>query len=267
MTPETIKACCADLYASDVVRLLFGDSLHPGGLALTERLGVLLGLDSSSHVLDLAAGRGTSALYLARRFGCRVIGLDYSSVNLMQATEAAERNGLAERVEFVQGDAEQLSALASESFDAVLCECAYCTFPNKQRAAAEVARVLAPAGRFGLSDLTRNGALPPELDGLMSWIACIADARPVASYIADLEAVGLKVRHIEAHDEALTELIDEVRGRLMAAEIVTKIQQVELPRGVDMKLAKRVARSALEAVKARTLGYTLIIASRHGALR
>jgi hypothetical protein len=34
-----------------------------------------------------------------------------------------------------------------------------------------------------------------------------------------------------------------------------------------MKLAKRVARSALEAVKARTLGYTLIIASRHGALR
>jgi ubiquinone/menaquinone biosynthesis C-methylase UbiE len=130
MTAETIKACCADLYASDWVRLLVGDSFHPGGLALTERLAVLLELDASSRVLDLAAGRGTSALHLARAFGCRVVGLDYSSANVSQATDAAKRDGLSERVEFLQGDAEQLSALDNDSFDAVICECAYCTFPQ-----------------------------------------------------------------------------------------------------------------------------------------
>jgi ubiquinone/menaquinone biosynthesis C-methylase UbiE len=262
MTAETIKACCADLYASDWVRLLIGESFHPGGLALTERLAVLLELDANSRVLDLAAGRGTSALHLAREFGCRVVGLDYSSVSVSQATDAAERDGLSEQVEFLQGNAEQMSDLDSEWFDAVICECAYCTFPRKQAAAAEIARVLRPGGRFGLSDLTRNGPLPPKLDGLISWIACIADARPVDGYVADLEGVGLRVAHIEPHNEALAQLVGQVRGRLLAAEIMSRIQQTELPGGVDLKQAKQVARSAAEAVTAGTLGYTLIIARR-----
>jgi ubiquinone/menaquinone biosynthesis C-methylase UbiE len=258
---ETTKACCADLYASDWARLLLGESLHPGGLALTERLGVLLGLDAQTRVLDLAAGRGTSALHLARVFGCQVLGVDYGARNVALARDAAMEQGLADRVQFMQADAEQLSAIADESFDAVLCECAYCTFPNKPAAATEIARVLARGGRFGLSDLTRTGDLPPELGGLVAWIACVADAQPVASYVADLESVGLRVSHIEAHDEALTELIDQVRGRLLAAGVVAKIGQVELP-GVDLQVARRLARSAAEAVSTRALGYTLITATR-----
>jgi ubiquinone/menaquinone biosynthesis C-methylase UbiE len=258
---ETTKACCADLYASDWARLLLGESLHPGGLALTERLGVLLGLDAESRVLDLAAGRGTSTLHLARVFGCQVLGVDYGARNVALARDAAMEQGLADRVQFMQADAEQLSAIADESFDAVLCECAYCTFPNKPAAATEIARVLARGGRFGLSDLTRTGDLPPELGGLVAWIACVADAQPVASYVADLESVGLRVSHIEAHDEALTELIDQVRGRLLAAGVVAKIGQVELP-GVDLQVARRVARSAAQAVIEGALGYTLITATR-----
>lgn len=267
MTAEDIKACCADLYASDWVRLLLGDSFHPGGLALTERLGILLGLDAGSRVLDLAAGRGTSALHLARVFGCQVVGIDYSATNVAQARAAAECEGLADRAAFAQGDAEQLSMLADASFNAVLCECAYCTFPNKRAAAAEIARVLVPGGRFGLSDLTRTGALPPELASLVGWIACIADAQPVASYVADLELAGLSVTQSEPHDSALTELVDQVRGRLVAAEMMAKIHQVVLPTGMDFEQARRVTRSAAEAVKARTLGYSLIIASRQPPLR
>src|SRR5579864_8677150 len=100
MSAEAIKTCCADVYASDWARLLLGESLHPGGLALTERLGVLLGLDTNTRVLDLAAGRGTSALDLARVFGCHVTGVDYGSTNVARAIEAAERAGLSDRVQF-----------------------------------------------------------------------------------------------------------------------------------------------------------------------
>ena len=60
-----LKACCAQLYASDVARLLLGDSLHPGGTATTSRLAALLALDSSRTVLDVACGRGASAIHLA----------------------------------------------------------------------------------------------------------------------------------------------------------------------------------------------------------
>src|SRR6516164_2184669 len=110
-----IKTCCANLYASDWVRLLVGESFHPGGLALTERLGQLLGLGTNSRVLDVAAGRGTSALHLARVFGCKVTGIDYSGTSASLATERAEREGLGDHVEFRTGDAEQLSALADAS--------------------------------------------------------------------------------------------------------------------------------------------------------
>jgi arsenite methyltransferase len=269
MTPassaEATKACCADVYASDSARLLLGESLHPGGLALTERLGVLLGLHAQTRVLDLAASRGTSALHLARLFGCHVVGVDYGARNVALARDAATEQGLAEQVQFMQADAEQLGAIAGESFDAVVCECAYCTFPDKPAAAREIARVrvLRPGGRHGLSDLKRNDDLPPELSGLAAWIACVADAQPVASYVADLEAVGLRVSCIEAHDDALTDLIDQVRGRLLAAGVMAKIRQVELP-GFDLQVASRLARAAADAVRAGVLGYTLLTAIRDG---
>src|SRR5260370_33258733 len=114
---ETTKACCADLYASDWARLLLGESLHAGGLALTERLGALLGLDAQTRVLDLAAGRGTSALHLARVFGCQVTGVDYGARNVALARDTARELGLAEQVQFIQADAEQLSAIADQSFE------------------------------------------------------------------------------------------------------------------------------------------------------
>ena len=49
-----IKACCAALYESDWAKLLLGDSFHPGGLQMTERLGTLLQLRPGMVVLDVA---------------------------------------------------------------------------------------------------------------------------------------------------------------------------------------------------------------------
>src|SRR5260370_39336051 len=77
---DEIKACCATVYASDWARLLLGESFHPGGLALTERLGTLLDLGPAKRVLDIAAGQGSSAIFLAQRFGCEVIGVEYGGV-------------------------------------------------------------------------------------------------------------------------------------------------------------------------------------------
>src|SRR5713226_10401528 len=94
---ETVKQCCARLYESDFAKLLLGDSFHPGGLRLTERLGTLLGLTSHSRVLDIASGKGTSALFLAERFGCEVLGIEYSGQNVEQANAAAAAKGIAAR--------------------------------------------------------------------------------------------------------------------------------------------------------------------------
>jgi ubiquinone/menaquinone biosynthesis C-methylase UbiE len=257
--PSELKACCAAVYQSEWARLLLGDSFHPGGLALTEHLAALAGLTSDSEVLDVAAGTGSTALFLASRFGCRVVGLEYGRVFVDQANDAAAAAGLNHMVKFQQGDAESLP-FDDGSFDLIVCECAYCTFPNKRVAAEEFARVLRPGGRLALSDLTRSGPLPSELEGLLAWISCIADAQPVESYISFLESAGLIVDLVENQDQALYQTVDDIRGKLLGAELLLKLKKVDLP-GVDFEEAKRLARVASEAVRQGKLGYSLFTAS------
>jgi ubiquinone/menaquinone biosynthesis C-methylase UbiE len=260
VSPSAIKQCCAAIYESDAARLLLGESFHPGGIKLTERLGRIVNLAPRARLLDVAAGNGASAVFLAARFGCEVVGIDYSGKNVEEAARNAQDRGLRDRVSFQRADAERLP-FADGSFDAVICECAFCTFPDKAAAASEFTRVLRVGGQVGLSDLTRNGALAPELDGLLSWIACIADARPLATYVSLLSAAGLDVRVAEEHNAALTELVNQVRTRILAAEVMVGLKKLALP-GFNFEDARNIAKSALRAIEEGRLGYAIVTASR-----
>jgi len=262
-TAKTLKQCCAQLYESDLARILLGDSFHPGGLHLTERLGVLLKLTPDACVLDVASGTGSSAFFLAERFGCHVVGVDYSSQNVVEANELAASKGLASRLQFERGDAERLD-FPDASFDAALCECAFCTFPDKSAAAREFARVLRPGGNVGLSDLTRSAALPQELDGLLAWIACIADAQSAESYAEYLRSADLDVQRVEYHDEALTEMVQQIRTKLLTAEVLVGLKKLALP-NTDFASAKDLAQNALAAIQQGHLGYVVLTAVKAAA--
>jgi arsenite methyltransferase len=261
MNAPALKACCANLYQREWTRLLLGESFHPGGTALTEYLGTYLALSPQKLVLDVASGPGTSAIRLAQRFGCRVLGLDYSDGLVSQAGARAVAEGVAHLVSFQQGDAECLP-FPDATFDAVLCECAFCTFPNKTLAAAEWQRVLKPGGRVGLSDLTRSGDVPPDLQGLLAWLACIASALPVEHYVQYLTAASLDVSRVEPYDEALGELVHEIEGKLLAAEVLMKLKQIELAPSMDFAQAKALAKAAKAAIRTHQFGYVAIVASK-----
>ncbi|HQZ40752.1 MAG TPA: methyltransferase domain-containing protein [Vicinamibacterales bacterium] len=262
-----VKHCCARFYESEIVRRLLGESFHPGGTALTERLGVLLALSPGSLVLDAASGNGTSALFLAQRFGCRVVGVDLGVENVARATAEAERRGFANRVRFNVGDTEQLPFNDSE-LDAVICECAFCTFPDKPRAAREFARVLKPGGRVGLSDVTRAPGGPDELADLMAWIACLADARPANTYAALLKEAGFVDVSIENHDAVLLEMVRDVGSRLFAADVLRGLRKIDLG-GFDFDAAKKMTQQARVAVAEQRLGYAVVCATKPeiGALK
>lgn len=256
---DQIKSCCAALYASDWARLLLGDSFHPGGPALTLRLGEMLGIGPGARVLDVAAGSGTSAIHLAQRFDCRVTGVDFSYESVRTANERAREAGLADRARFVEGDAERLG-FEDGSFDAVVCECAFCTFPDKASATAEFARVLRPGAKLGLADLTRAGALPDSLEGLLAWIACLGDARPLDEYAAYLRGAGFAEPVVEDHGDALREMVVSIRGRLLGAEVLAKLGRLQLPVG-SLEQAKQLATAAASAIDEGRLGYSLLVAA------
>jgi arsenite methyltransferase len=262
LSPTAIKQCCAAVYDSEAVKLLVGDSLHPGGAELTVRLGRILNLGPQARVLDIAAGRGASAIALATQFGCEVIGIDYSLRNVVAAKHAATERGLSAKLTFYCADAEQLP-FADASFDAIVCECALCTFPEKQSAAAEFARVLRAGGRLGLSDLTRQGALPAELENLVSWVACIADARPLADYVTLLTAEGLEILTTEEHNGALLDLANQICTRLLVAEVAMRLNKLALP-GLDIATVKDFAQHTINAIKTGKIGYAIMAAAKAG---
>lgn len=162
---------------------------------------------------------------------------------------------------FHLADAEKLP-FEADTFDAILCECAFCTFPNKQTAAQEFFRVLKPGGCLGLSDLTKTPGPLRELEGLLAWIACIGDAQPLDSYVEILQDAEFTVAHVEDHGDALLEMVRQIQGKLLGAEIVAGLKKFAVS-NLNFSDAKRFAEAAIGAVKDRKLGYVLISANKH----
>jgi len=260
LEPAAIKACCAAGYSSDAVSLLLGSSYHPGGTGLTRRLLDALRLQPGEWLVDVACGVGTTSLLAAQEYGAVVDGVDLSEANVKRATGAAVATGLADLARFHHGDAEALP-LADGGWDAVICECALCTFPDKATAAREMARVLRPGGRVGITDITADPArLPAELTGVAAWVACIADARPASEYRALLEAAGLAVTSLEHHSHAMDRMIRQISARLELLKIIARPRLESL--GVDLARTGPVLEAADAAVRDGIIDYVLITAER-----
>lgn len=257
---ETVKACCAAGYSSDLVSLLLGDSYHPGGLTLTRQLLDHLRLTDGHRLVDVASGRGATAVLAAREYGARVDGVDLSAANVALAAGAAASAGVTDRVAFQVGDAEALP-FSDAVADAVVCECALCTFPDKQTAITEMSRLLAPGGRLGITDVAADrDRLPAELTGLTAWIACVADARPLTEY-ADLAAsAGLRVLSTESHTAALSRMVDQIEARLELLRMTARARTEAL--GVDFSRVSPVLGATRAAVADGSLDYVLLIAEK-----
>ena len=258
------KACCADLYQSDLAKLIMGDTLHPGGLGLTNKLGRLMGLRSGDLVADLASAQGFSAQALGRVFHCDVLGVEFGAEAVRQACSIAPMAG---RAHFVRGDAESLP-LRSGAFDAAVCECSMSLFINKAQAVAETARLLRPGGRFGLSDVTiEPGSLPAELEGELGQVLCMTDALTADGYAGLLEAGGFNViERLDASTEII-KILDEVETKLAAFLTFQRMSGAasggSLPGGGQLDRAPELVGKVREMVAAGHFGYWLFVAEKY----
>jgi SAM-dependent methyltransferase len=254
-----VKACCAALYESPVVRWFLGGELHPGGEAATRRSLELIELRPGERILDVGSGAGGSALLAAREFGCLVAGLDYGADAVHGAQQAADAAGMCDRVGFVVGEADALPFADSE-FDAVLCECSLSTFPDKAAAIAEMRRVLRPGGRVAISDVVADRRrLPERLRGIVATLACVGGALPRDGYARLLAEREFRTFAIVPLDAEAARLAERLEDRLRAARILERCRDSEwCPFGFDEALeAVRLARRAIDK---GALGYAIFAA-------
>ncbi|MFX1511242.1 MAG: methyltransferase domain-containing protein [Promethearchaeota archaeon] len=230
-----IKVACCNFYEHDFIKLLLGDSLHPGGLELTEQLGKKLLLKPKDKILDLASGLGVSAIFLAEKFGSTITGIDVSEKNVDQANITAQKKGL-KNVTFEVADAEHLPYEAEE-FDVVISECSFCLFPNKTIATQEMWRVLKPNGRLGLTDVAIEKELPFDAQNILLRVVCIADALSMSEYRLTFENSGFKIELLEDKKEYVLQMISSVKKKIFLAELAKGVKKIDL-KNLDLKLAK-----------------------------
>jgi arsenite methyltransferase len=152
----------------------------------------LVELNEGETVLDLGSGGGIDVLLSGKRVGPTgtAYGLDMTEEMLALAQENVRKAG-ATNVHFLKGLIEEIP-LPAASVDVVISNCVVNLSPEKDRVLAEIARVLRPGGRIGISDVVAEDRLSAaDRAERGSHVGCIAGALSVSEYRDGLASAGL----------------------------------------------------------------------------
>jgi len=160
-------------------------------------------LNEGETVLDLGSGGGIDVLLSAQRVGPSgfAYGLDMTDEMLELARKNAAEAG-ADNVEFLKGYIEEIP-LEEGTVDVIISNCVINLSTDKPAVIAEMARVLKPGGRIGISDVVAQDCVTPEERAERgSWVGCIAGALSYSEYRTLLANEGFDDISITATHEA-----------------------------------------------------------------
>ena len=188
------------------------DEFHVGGRQATMAFAEQFGLRPGMRLLDIGCGLGGAARYFAHEHGCQVTGIDLSPEYVNVTNALAQRVGLDDRVSCELGSALALP-FAPGSFDGAYMLHVGMNIEDKAKLFAEVRRVLAPSGLFGIYDVMRLA------DGELSYPVPWASG-PESSFVADaatyrrlLVAEGFEVFKERNRRDFALELFGLMRAR------------------------------------------------------
>lgn len=186
-----------------------GITKHIGGPEATDALIEMCHIDGKSEVLYVGCGIGVGPAHIAKKRGCRVVGVDISETMLAWARQRAREDGVADKVDIRYGDILDLP-FEDGRFGAVIVESVAVFVEDKARAIAECVRVARTGGYVGMNEVFWVAPASAEF-AADARREMGADLLPVADWRALWEASGLAERVIEVRS------IDpraEVRARL-----------------------------------------------------
>jgi ubiquinone/menaquinone biosynthesis C-methylase UbiE len=171
-------------------------------------------LQEGESVLDLGSGAGPDVIRAARQVGAAGIvwGLDMTDEMLALARRNVGEAGLA-NAHFLRGEIEEVP-LPAESVDVAISNCVINLSTDKPAVLREIARVLRPGGRIGISDVVAEDRLAAgERAERGSYVGCIAGALSKSEYEHGLAAAGFERVAVEFTHE----VADGMHGAIVKA--------------------------------------------------
>jgi ubiquinone/menaquinone biosynthesis C-methylase UbiE len=186
-----------------------GITKHIGGFEATDRLLKLCHIESARKVLYVGCGIGVGPTYIAKKFGCHVIGVDISEKMLAWSRQRAREENVTDRVEFRNGNILALP-FEDESFDAVIVESVIAFVDDKALAIRECARVTRTGGCVGLNELFWNKPVSAEVEAsTLRELGAVPITLEAWQSLWDRAKLADKILEVCAIDER-----KELRGRL-----------------------------------------------------
>lgn len=149
------------------------------------------GINPGDTVVDLGAGAGND-VFVARSIvgeSGRVIGIDMTEEMIFKANLNNQRLGY-KNIDFRLGEIEDMP-LDDSMADVVVSNCVLNLVPNKQKAFAEIYRILKPGGHFCISDIVLTGRLPESLrEAAELYAGCVSGAIQKDEYIDLIKKSG-----------------------------------------------------------------------------
>jgi arsenite methyltransferase len=155
----------AELLGYDAAELAALPAESPASFAGVANPHAIVPIRSGETVLDIGCGAGMDLLIAARRVGPsgRAIGVDMTPAMAARARASARAADLA-NVEVRIGDALDLP-IDDASIDVVISNGVINLTPDKEKAYAEIFRVLRPGGRLQLGDIIVASELSEDIRG------------------------------------------------------------------------------------------------------
>jgi sarcosine/dimethylglycine N-methyltransferase len=148
-----------------------------------------LGLGATSRVLDIGAGIGGPARYLAHTTGCHVTAIELQPELDAIAVDLTERSGLSDRVTHICGDA-LTYPLPDASFDAVVSWLAILHIPDRRRLCVRLAHALRSGGGCYIEDLCMRAPFATDDLRDVREIVCGISMSSIDDYVDDLRSAG-----------------------------------------------------------------------------
>lgn len=222
---ENETSCCGAGGCSTVDYAVFAeDYTKLGGYNADADLGLGCGIptefaqiNEGDTVLDLGSGAGNDCFVARALVGekGKVIGVDMTEIMIDKARENAEKLNF-NNVEFRFGDIENLP-IGGNRIDVVISNCVLNLVPDKEKAFAEMFRVLKAGGHFSVSDVVLKGDLPGNLkNDAEMYAGCVSGAIQLDDYMNIIHRAGFV--EVSNQKEKLVVLPNEILSKYLSPQ-------------------------------------------------